>query len=87
MTGPSSAPHPTPRYEQILAAAGRIAAEDFGHDYVGTEHLQLALLADHYAVATQAIQRFVPAIEVTDELHRIMASEGYNTPRMWPPDD
>jgi len=76
----------TPRCEQVLAAASRIAADEFGHDYPGTEHLQLALLADEAAVATQAIQQFVPAREVISELHRIMASEGYNTPRMWPPD-
>lgn len=80
MTDTSSDPRPTPRYEQILAAASRIAADEFGHDYVGTEHFLLALLADKHAVATQAIQRFAPATEIADELHRIMASEGYNTP-------
>lgn len=82
MNDAASVPHPTPRYEQILAAASRIAADDFGHHYVGTEHVLLALLADHNAVATQAIQRFVPAPQLADELHKIMESDGYNTPRM-----
>lgn len=83
----SATPHPTPRYESIVAAASRTAEEELGHNYVGTEHLLLALLADKDAVATQAIERFVSAEEVANELHRVMASEGYNTPRMWPPEE
>lgn len=69
-----------------MAAAARTAEEEFGHNYVGTEHLLLALLADKDAVATQAIERFVPAAKITEELQRVMASQGYNTPRMWPPE-
>ena len=40
----------------------------------------LALLADRYAVATQAIERFVPTTTIAGELRGIMASDGYNTP-------
>jgi ATP-dependent Clp protease ATP-binding subunit ClpA len=85
MTDTPPAPRPTPRYEQILAAAAR-TADDFGHTYVGTEHLLLALLADKDAIATQAIERFVPPTRITEEIHRVIASEGYNTPHMWRPE-
>jgi ATP-dependent Clp protease ATP-binding subunit ClpA len=79
MTEALSDPQPTPRYQAILAAASRRAV-DLGHDYVGTEHLLLALLADMDAVATQVLGRFAPAAEITDELQAVMASGSYNTP-------
>jgi hypothetical protein len=53
---------------------------DLGHDYVGTEHLLLALLADMDAVATQVLGQFAPATEITGALERVMASASYNTP-------
>ena len=77
MTSSSSAPTPTPRYQAIVAEASRRAVE-LGHEYVGTEHLLLALLGDRDAIATQVIEQFAPAPEVMGVLHRVMASEGYH---------
>ena len=77
-------PRPTPRYQTILAAASQRAV-DLGHDYVGTEHLLLALLADRGAVATQVIELFTPATEIDGEFRRFMASETYNARRRRPP--
>ena len=79
MTEALSDPQPTPRYQAIITAASRRAV-DLGHDYIGTEHLLLALLADTDAVATQVLGRFAPATEITDELQAVIASESYNTP-------
>lgn len=79
MTNNPSVPQPTPRYEAVLAAAARQATE-LGHSHMGTEHLQLALLADSDAIATQVISRFVSPAEVIDALHEVMASESYHTP-------
>jgi len=79
MTEALSYPQPTPRYQAILTAASRRAV-DLGHDYIGTEHLLLALLADTDAVATQVLGRFAPATEITDELQAVMVSESYNAP-------
>jgi ATP-dependent Clp protease ATP-binding subunit ClpA len=79
MTEELSDPQPTPRYQAILAAASRRAV-DLRHDYIGTEHLLLALLADTDAVATQVLGRFAPATEITDELQTVMVSKSYNTP-------
>ena len=72
-----SGPPPTPRYQAILAAAPR-RATDLGHDHVGTEHLLLALLDDTHASATQVLERFAPATEITSALQKDMASEPYN---------
>jgi len=82
MTEALSDPQPTPRYQAIITAASRRAV-DLGHDYIGTEHLLLALLADTDAVATQVLGRFAPAAEIADELQAVMASELYCTP--WKP--
>jgi len=84
MADTPSVPRPTPRYQAILAAASRRAV-DLGHDYVGTEHLLLALLADTHAVATQVIERFAPATEITSELQALIASESYNARGRHPP--
>lgn len=73
-------PRPTPRYQAVLAAASRCAVE-LGHDYVGTEHLLLALLADRHAVDTQVIEHFAPALEIDNKLRTLMASATYNTRR------
>jgi ATP-dependent Clp protease ATP-binding subunit ClpA len=58
---------------------------DLGHDYVGTEHLLLALLDDEHAVATQVLEQFAPATEITGALHRVVASESYNARGSHPP--
>ena len=83
MTEALSDPQPTPRYQAIITAVSRRAV-DLGHDYIGTEHLLLALLTDTDAVATQVLGGFAPATEITDELQAVMASESYNAPGSTP---
>jgi ATP-dependent Clp protease ATP-binding subunit ClpC len=69
----------TPRMKRTMENADRIAAGR-GHDYVGTEHLLLALLDDPDGIAGSAIRRlgFEPALRATVE--GILASVGYQTP-------
>jgi ATP-dependent Clp protease ATP-binding subunit ClpA len=49
----------SPRYERIVAASRQIAW-DLGHDYVGVEHLFLAVVQDPAAVPTQVLSRSGP---------------------------
>jgi ATP-dependent Clp protease ATP-binding subunit ClpA len=58
---------------------------DLGHDYVGTEHLLLALLDDRHAVATQVLEQFAPADEITSALQALMTSESYSARGSLPP--
>jgi ATP-dependent Clp protease ATP-binding subunit ClpA len=40
---------PTPRYRRVVEAAEALTRQ-LGHEYIGTEHLFLAILADPCAV-------------------------------------
>jgi ATP-dependent Clp protease ATP-binding subunit ClpC len=77
MTSP--APVPTPRFHQILGAAGEIA-RSMGHSYLGVEHLFLAILRDPDAVPTQALAEVADTGEAERHLLAIMSSAGYRTP-------
>lgn len=81
-------PVPTPRYTRVLAAANNIAQE-WGHTYLGVEHLFLAIVRDHGAVPTQVLAQLVDLDQVEARLQDLMESEGYNTPsqRKKPPED
>jgi ATP-dependent Clp protease ATP-binding subunit ClpA len=72
-------PRPTPRYASIVAAASNIAHE-CGHDYVGVEHLFLAITHDRAAVPTQVLARSVDVDQVEADLRALMESDGYKTP-------
>lgn len=84
MTEALPGPRPTPRYQAVLASAASHAVA-LGHDYVGTEHLLLALLADPAAVATQVLEQFAPSPAMTRAVLTLMAAEGYSTPGRRPP--
>jgi ATP-dependent Clp protease ATP-binding subunit ClpA len=71
-------PVPTPRYRQIVAAASSIASEQ-GHQYVGVEHLFLAILGDRAAVPTQVLSRLVDPNRAEAELRAVMESDSYKT--------
>lgn len=71
-------PTPTPRYDRILADSQRLAVAD-GHDFVGVEHLLLAMLDDGQSVATAAIERLTSLDNVRAELRSILDSDGYRT--------
>lgn len=71
---------PTPRLEQLLQAAERIAA-DSGASVVGVEHLQLAILGDPDATPTQVLVEigWDPA-EFATNLRSLMDSDSYRMP-------
>jgi ATP-dependent Clp protease ATP-binding subunit ClpA len=79
-------PVPTPRYQRLVAAASKMAA-DLGHQYVGTEHLFLAIIGDRHAVPTQVLTRLTDLDLVEVELRALLESDGYKTPsrRVAPP--
>jgi len=81
-------PVPTPRYARIVAAANKVAQE-WGHNYVGVEHLFLAIIRDRDAVPTQVLARLVDLNEVQTELSGLMESVEYRTPttKQRPPEE
>ena len=66
----------TPRTSTVLHLANTIAARR-GHDYVGTEHLLLALLEEGDGIAGQVLMAIGAADAAKDRTERILASAGY----------
>jgi ATP-dependent Clp protease ATP-binding subunit ClpC len=66
----------TPRMKHTLMHAGELARAR-GHDYLGTEHVILALLDDPRGIAGGVIHRFGYADAIRDEVIRIIESDGY----------
>ena len=69
----------TPRASQILALASQ-RAHDLGHDYVGAEHLLLALCEEQEGVAAHALEQTGGAKAVRQKLLEIFQNPGYNKP-------
>lgn len=67
----------TPRMKRTLSRAGELARAR-GHDYVGTEHLILALIEDPNGIAGGAMHRLDCAGAIRDEVTRIIESDGYS---------
>lgn len=68
-TGPAL--RPTPRYSQVVEAAADLA-KALGHDYIGTEHLFLAILADPNAVPTQVLAELIEPAAVAAQVRDVM---------------
>jgi ATP-dependent Clp protease ATP-binding subunit ClpA len=68
----------TPRMKRTLLRAGELARER-GHDYLGTEHLILALIDDPNGIAGGAMHRLECAAAVREEVIRIIESDGYSS--------
>jgi ATP-dependent Clp protease ATP-binding subunit ClpA len=64
--------HPTPRYRQVVEVTAKMA-RDLGHEYVGTEHLFLAILADPDAVPTQVMADLIELAVVAARVRDVMA--------------
>jgi ATP-dependent Clp protease ATP-binding subunit ClpC len=62
---------PTPRYRQIVEAGAELAKE-LGHEYIGTEHLFLAILAAPVAVPTQAMAELIEPDIVAARVRYVM---------------
>jgi ATP-dependent Clp protease ATP-binding subunit ClpA len=74
----------TPRYDRIVAASRQLAW-DLGHNYVGVEHLFLAMVQDPDAVPAQVLSRFVPPAQVGAAVRDLITSEGWGSRRSDPP--
>ncbi|MDG4858673.1 Clp protease N-terminal domain-containing protein [Streptomyces sp. T-3] len=68
-------PVPTPRYEQVVAEAQRIAT-GLGHRHVGVEHLFLAILRDPGSVPTQVLAEIVDPAGLDGRLSEVMRTYG-----------
>jgi ATP-dependent Clp protease ATP-binding subunit ClpC len=70
--------------QRTMWRAGELARAR-GHDYVGTEHLILALIEDPDGIAGLVLRRLDCAAAVRNEVIRIIESEGYSRPSSGPP--
>jgi ATP-dependent Clp protease ATP-binding subunit ClpA len=70
---------------RTMSRAGELARER-GHDYLGTEHLILALIEDTNGIAGGVMHRLECAAAVRDEVRRIMESDGYSRRTAGPSD-
>jgi hypothetical protein len=61
----------TPRARRILRRA-QVEAESFGHSYIGTEHLLLALLKDEEGIAGQTLRKLGSYERIEAELYAMM---------------
>ena len=68
----------TPRSESVLRYAEQIARAH-GHDYIGTEHLLLGLLAEPDGIAGQVLVRLDAAEQAAEITEEIMSSSSYTT--------
>ena len=66
----------TPRAEKVLKYAREDAPRRFNHNYVGTEHLLLALVEDRDGPAARALVRFGATPEKVEEAIRFMVGRG-----------
>lgn len=71
-------PRPTPRVERTLERAG-IEATRRGHDYLGTEHLLLAVIADPDGIAGRVLRDLGVDEVAAQRVREIMDSPGYNS--------
>jgi ATP-dependent Clp protease ATP-binding subunit ClpA len=72
-------PKPTPRVERTLERAGREATTR-GHNYLGTEHLLLALIADPDGIAGRVLHELGVAERAAQSVRQIMEPPGYSDP-------
>jgi ATP-dependent Clp protease ATP-binding subunit ClpC len=70
----------TPRMQRTMDRAAAISAEH-GQTFVGTEHVLLALLEDRDGVAGLVLHHLGVADAVRLEVLRVMASDGYRSPK------
>ncbi|GAB3261323.1 Clp protease N-terminal domain-containing protein [Arthrobacter pigmenti] len=68
----------TPRYQRTMEAAKEEAAR-YGHEYVGVEHMMLAITNDPESVAAAAISQSTSLTRVRQDLKNILISSDYTT--------
>jgi ATP-dependent Clp protease ATP-binding subunit ClpC len=67
----------TPRVEQTVRRAELIAME-YGHDYIGTEHLLLALAADPDGIAGRVLEELGVRDQAERRVRSIIESPEYS---------
>jgi ATP-dependent Clp protease ATP-binding subunit ClpA len=68
---------PTPRVQRIIDAAEE-EATSLGHNYLGTEHLLIALADDRDGIAGRVLYELGVADEAITRVREILESPGYN---------
>jgi ATP-dependent Clp protease ATP-binding subunit ClpC len=68
---------PTPRVKRIIHAAEEEATSR-GHDYLGTEHLLIALADDRDGIAGRILEELGVADQAITRVREILESPGYN---------
>ena len=68
---------PTPRVQRIIDAAEEEATSR-GHDYLGTEHLLIALADDRHGIAGRVLEELGVADQAITRVREILESPGYN---------
>ncbi|MEU2038019.1 Clp protease N-terminal domain-containing protein [Nocardia niwae] len=69
----------TPRLHRILLDSADVARE-IGHDFVGVEHLVLAILREGRSVPVHVLARMMNPVDYAEALTDFLRSDGYNTP-------
>jgi hypothetical protein len=69
----------TPRLHQILLDSV-VVAREFGHSYVGVEHLVLAVLREGKSVPVHVLAQIMNPVDYIEALTTFMRSDGYTTP-------
>jgi ATP-dependent Clp protease ATP-binding subunit ClpA len=67
----------TPRMQRIVASAEADASAR-GHDFLGTEHLRIALASDRDGIAGRVLEELGVADEAIARVREIMDSPSYN---------
>jgi ATP-dependent Clp protease ATP-binding subunit ClpC len=67
----------TPRTRNVLALAGEVARRH-GQDFIGSEHLLLALIEDGNGIAAQVLQEVGAAEAARTRTEQILDSESYH---------
>ena len=74
---PTLGKEPTPRVLRVFEATER-EAERYGHEYIGTEHLLLGVLAEPDGIAARVLIELGVADDAAARVREIIASEPYN---------
>ncbi len=69
---------------QMLAATADVTAKQWKHDYLGTEHLLMALTADETLTKRFLSEQSIEATTIRDMAMQIYFSPGQNAPAVPP---
>jgi ATP-dependent Clp protease ATP-binding subunit ClpA len=67
----------TPRARRLWAGAATVARE-FGHDFVGTEHLLLAMVREPGGVAGRVLDELAGRDRIDENLSELLRSDKHN---------